>query len=106
MAKNAKERAVSKKDQNAYTLEDMPDELKEQLVAALKRDLSSGGVAQARGTTDIPPDEAKLLTSHSRKILDDNADFRPSLDDLISEINPENAHGEADFGPPVGKEEL
>ncbi|SIT02100.1 AbrB/MazE/SpoVT family DNA-binding domain-containing protein [Paracoccus saliphilus] len=96
---------MSKKDQNAYTLEDMPGELKEQLVAALKRDLSSSGMTYARHTEDIPPDEAKLLTSHSRKILDDNANLMPSLDDLVSEIDPENAHGEVDFGPPVDKEE-
>ncbi len=27
-----------------------------------------------------------------------------SLDELVSEITPENVHGETDWGPPVGRE--
>jgi len=28
----------------------------------------------------------------------------PSLDDLVSQINADNVHGEVDFGNPVGRE--
>lgn len=39
-------------------------------------------------------------------IIEPINDPKPTLEQLLSQITPENLHGEVDFGKPVGKEWL
>ena len=50
---------------------------------------------------DIKIEEHKIIISAKKKSKKKN---KYSLEELLSDIKPENLHGEIDFGPPVGKE--
>lgn len=39
-------------------------------------------------------------------IIEPIVETRPTLEQLLSKVTPENLHGEVDFGRPVGKELL
>jgi len=50
-------------------------------------------------SVDIKVEENKIIISAKKKKKN-----KYSLEELLSDIKPENLHGEIDFGPPVGKE--
>jgi antitoxin MazE len=47
-----------------------------------------------------------LVVSQGRIVIEPSCKVEYSLDELLSGITPENAHGELSFGHPVGKEAL
>ena len=53
-----------------------------------------------------PNSEVELSLESSKLVIRPVARSRPvyDLDELVSQITPENVHGETDWGPPVGKE--
>ena len=50
-------------------------------------------------SVDIKVEDNKIIISAKKKKKN-----KYSLEELLSDIKPENLHGEIDFGPPVGKE--
>ena len=50
-------------------------------------------------SVDIKVEENNIIISAKKKKKN-----KYSLEELLSDIKPENLHGEIDFGPPVGKE--
>jgi antitoxin MazE len=47
-----------------------------------------------------------ISVSRGRIVIEPSEHVEYSLDDLLAEITPENAHAEVSFGKPVGKEAL
>lgn len=47
-----------------------------------------------------------LVVSQGRIVIEPSDKVEYSLDELLSGITPDNAHGELSFGQPVGKEAL
>jgi antitoxin MazE len=47
-----------------------------------------------------------IKASKGRIVIEPADKFEFSLDDLVAGITPDNVHGEADFGGPMGKEVL
>lgn len=50
--------------------------------------------------------KVELIVSHGRIIIQPTDKVEYDLDALVSGISAANAHEEADFGPPMGKEAL
>ena len=46
-----------------------------------------------------------LLTVRNRTIIAKPAKEKPTLNDLLAKVTPENIHAEIDWGKPRGKEE-
>jgi antitoxin MazE len=51
-------------------------------------------------------DIVEVREENGRIVIEPVRQRHYDLDQLLSEITPENLHGEADFGPAVGKEIL
>jgi antitoxin MazE len=47
-----------------------------------------------------------ITVTRGRIVIEPSDRVEYDLDDLVAQISPANAHGEVDFGPPVGKEAL
>lgn len=50
--------------------------------------------------------KVNLVVSQGRIVIEPSGKVEYSLDELLSGITPDNAHGELSFGQPVGKEAL
>lgn len=50
--------------------------------------------------------KVNLVVSQGRIVIEPSDKVEYSLDELLSGITPDNAHGELSFGQPVGKEAL
>ena len=51
-----------------------------------------------------PDSEVEISVRESRLVIEPVAPPVYDLDQLLSMVNPQNLHGETDWGPPVGKE--
>ncbi len=50
--------------------------------------------------------QVTITASKGRIVIEPSHTLEYQLDDLLAQMTPANAHGEADFGTPQGKEAL
>jgi antitoxin MazE len=49
-------------------------------------------------------DAVEVRAEDGRIVIEKKRRKRPTLDDLLAGVTPENIHAETDWGPPVGRE--
>jgi len=51
-----------------------------------------------------PDDPVEVREENGRIVIEKAACKKPTLEELVAGITPENRHEETDWGPPVGRE--